>query len=92
MQSFIEQVFIKVSIFVTKKAHGDLTTDKTESEYFLQVVYELLTIRPNAIEIDLSDASALVKDSNLLYEDLQERVLNLEEQVDDFIENVLEKE
>ena len=35
IQSFIEQVFIKVSIFVTKKAHGDLTTDKTESEYFL---------------------------------------------------------
>jgi hypothetical protein len=48
-----------------------------------------LTIRPNAIEIDLSDASALVKDSNQIYEDLQERVMNLEEQVDDFIENDL---
>ena len=52
----------------------------------------MLTIRPYAIEIDLSDASALVKDSNQIYDDIQERVLNLEEQVDDFIENDLRED
>ena len=52
----------------------------------------MLTIRPYAIEIDLSDASALVKDSNQIYDDIEERVLNLEEQVDDFIENDLRED
>ena len=63
LQSLIEQVFIKVNIFVTKKAHGDLVTDKTENEFFLNIVYELLTIRPGLIELDLTDTSALVKGS-----------------------------
>jgi hypothetical protein len=49
VKSFIEQLTIKLNIFIQEKKSGVLITSKTEDQFFNQIVYELFTVRPEDI-------------------------------------------
>jgi len=84
LKSFVEQVRLKVSILLTQAQFGLITLKKSKEAVMEDVIYELLTCRPNQIESELTERSQIWSRSQGKMTRLQEVMRDFHSQMQGF--------